>query len=93
MREREIENYLRLGVKKLRGIAFKFISPGNAGVPDRIVIMPKGKIYFVELKKPGGGTSPLQELQIDRLTDLGHSVYVIDSKEGVDRFLDEIHSA
>lgn len=93
MREREIEEYLRLGVKRLGGIAFKFTSPGNAGVPDRLVVMPGNRIYFVELKRPGGKTSQLQNRQIGRLKDLGCKIFVIDSKEGVDRFLDEICGA
>lgn len=92
MREREIEEYLRLGVKRLGGIAFKFTSPGNAGVPDRLVVMPGNRIYFVELKRPGGKTSQLQDRQIGRLRDLGCKVFVIDSKEGADKFLDEIQS-
>lgn len=93
MREREIEEYLRLGVKKLGGIAFKFTSPGNAGVPDRLVVMPGNRIYFVELKRPGGKTSQLQDRQIGRLRDLGCKAFVIDSKEGVDKFLNDIQSA
>lgn len=92
MREREIEEHLRLGVKRLGGIAFKFTSPGNAGVPDRLIIMPGNRIYFIELKRPGGKTSQLQKMQINRLKDLGCKVFVIDSKEGVDKFLDGIQS-
>ena len=92
MREREIEEYLRLGVKRLGGTAFKFTSPGNAGVPDRLVVMPGNRIYFVELKRPGGKTSQLQDRQIGRFRDLGCKVFVIDRKEGVDKFLDDIQS-
>ena len=92
MREREIEEYLRLGVKKLGGIAFKFTSPGNAGVPDRLIVMPGNRIYFVELKRPRGEARPLQKMQINRLNALGCSVSVIDSKEGVDKFLNDIQS-
>lgn len=92
MREREIEQHLRLGVKRLGGIAFKFTSPGNAGVPDRIVIMPGNRIYFIELKRSGGEARPLQKMQINRLKALGCSVSVIDSKEGVDKFLNDIQS-
>lgn len=92
MREREIEGYLRLEVKRLGGIAFKFTSPGNAGVPDRLIVMPGNRIYFAELKRPGGKTSQLQNRQIGRLKDLGCNVSVIDSKEGVDKFLNDIQS-
>ena len=92
MREREIEEHLRLGVKRLGGIAFKFTSPGNAGVPDRLIVLPGNRIYFVELKRPGGEARPLQKMQIGRLRDLGCKVFVIDSKEGVDKFLNDIQS-
>ena len=92
MIEREIEEYLRLGVKKLGGIAFKFKSPGNAGVPDRLIVLPENRIYFIELKRSGGEARPLQKMQINRLKDLGCNVSVIDSKEGVDKFLNDIQS-
>lgn len=92
MTEKDIEEYLRLGVKRLGGTAFKFTSPGNAGVPDRLVVMPGNRIYFVELKRHGGKTSLLQNRQISRLKDMGCNVLVIDSKEGVDKFLYDIQS-
>ena len=86
MREKEIENYLVKKVKKLGGICFKFVSPGNAGVPDRIVIK-EGKMVFVELKAPGKSVRALQRLQIDKLLKHGQTVYVADSKEKIDLIL------
>lgn len=83
--EKEIEAYLRVRIKKLGGIAYKFTSPGNDGVPDRIVLLPKGVISFVELKAPGKKPSKLQKVQINRIKKLGYDVYVIDSKELVDK--------
>ena len=70
MKEKDIENYLRTQVKKLGGIAYKFISPGNVGVPDRIIIMPNGKIYFVELKTDKGKLTELQNRQINIIKNL-----------------------
>lgn len=93
MTEKDIEEYLRLGVKKLGGVAFKFTSPGNSGVPDRLIVMPENRIYFVELKRPGGRTSPLQNRQISRLKDLGCRVLVVDSRESAERFLNDIQSS
>jgi len=87
MKEKDVERYLRESVKAAGGIAYKFVSPGNAGVPDRLVCMPGGRIFFVELKAPGGRTTALQDRQIDRLTDLGCAVHVLDSKERVDAFV------
>ncbi|MGC5220863.1 VRR-NUC domain-containing protein, partial [Escherichia coli] len=46
IREKDIENYLRDQVKKIGGIAYKFESPGNAGVPDRLVLLPGGQVHF-----------------------------------------------
>ena len=50
MREKDIEKILVNGVKDVGGRAYKWVSPGNNGVPDRIVILPEGRIVFVELK-------------------------------------------
>ncbi|MDN8759846.1 VRR-NUC domain-containing protein, partial [Staphylococcus aureus] len=52
MRESKIESYLVREVKKLNGLCLKWVSPGIRGVPDRIIIMPKGKTYYVEMKQP-----------------------------------------
>ena len=52
MRERDIELKLRDAVKAVGGLCWKFTSPGTSGVPDRIVLMPKGRIAFVETKLP-----------------------------------------
>ena len=72
------------------GKAFKFSSPGNNGVPDRIVLY-KGKSYFVELKKPGKELRPLQRVVSKKFKLLGFKVYVIDNIEKVGEFIDEIH--
>lgn len=90
MKESTIEAYLHDRVKQIGGRAYKFVSPGNDGVPDRLVCFPGGRIVFVELKAPGKKPRPLQEVQIKRLRDLGFVVEVIDSKEKVDAFLADI---
>ncbi|MFB6473328.1 VRR-NUC domain-containing protein [Paenibacillus glucanolyticus] len=90
MRERIVETYLREQVKAAGGIAYKWTSPGNSGVPDRIVILPGGITVFVELKAPGGKPTKLQLVQHKRLRELGCDVRVIDSKEQVDSFLEEL---
>ena len=53
MLESTVERHLREEAKKRKGMALKFVSPGMNGVPDRIVLMPDGKMAFVELKAPG----------------------------------------
>ena len=88
IREKDIENYLRDQVKKIGGIAYKFESPGNAGVPDRLVLLPGGQVHFVELKAPGKKPSALQLAQHRKINKLHSRVLIIDSKEKVDRFID-----
>jgi hypothetical protein len=92
MRERDIEEYLRNKVKASGGTAYKFTSPGNNGVPDRIIILPGNRITFVELKAPGGKPTALQVNQHKRFRALGCDVRVIDSKEQVDELLRELRS-
>ncbi len=87
MRESTIEAYLRDRVKDLGGKAYKFVSPGNDGVPDRLVCLPGGRVVFVELKAPGKKPTKLQQIQQRRLSDLGFSTWVIDNKENVDVFI------
>jgi len=90
MRERDIETYLRDEVIKAGGWAPKWTSPGNSGVPDRIVIMPGGRVVFVELKAPGKKPTELQMFQQRRLRALGCDVRVIDSREGVNQLIKEL---
>ncbi len=68
----------------------KFVSPGQDGVPDRIVVMPGGRVYFVELKTETGKLSRIQKYQLKRLTDLGQICSVIYGKEGVKEFLKDL---
>jgi hypothetical protein len=74
MLEKEIEKKLRTAVKQIGGIALKFVSPGMAGVPDRLVLLPSGRIYFVELKRHGEKMRPLQEKRKRQLEKLGFQV-------------------
>lgn len=90
MIEREIEKYLVRRVKEIGGIAYKFVSPGNAGVPDRLVCLPDGRVVFVELKSSDGRLTALQAKQIKRLEKLNQKVYVLYSREAVDRFISEV---
>lgn len=92
MTEREIEKKLVDGVRKLGGRAYKFVSPGNDGVPDRIVVLPGISPVFVELKTETGRLSSLQNVQIKKLKDLGQDVRVLYGLEDVKRFLEEIQN-
>lgn len=90
MRENVIERQFVMAVKKMGGMAAKFISPGLDGVPDRIVLLPDRKIAFVELKASGKKPRPLQEKRKRQLEALGFLVYVIDGVEQIGGVLDEI---
>jgi hypothetical protein len=92
VRERSIEIYLRDRIREIGGWAPKWTSPGNSGVPDRIVIAPDGRIIFVELKAPGRKPTALQLQQQNRLRELGCDVRVIDSREGVDELIRELRA-
>lgn len=90
MREKQIEEKLRLSVKAHGGIALKFTSPGFDGMPDRLLLFPKGKIAFAELKAPGEKPRPLQLSRHKLLRRLGFKVYVVDSTEQIGGVIDEI---
>ena len=93
MREKTIEAKLVKAVKLMGGLALKFISPGLDGVPDRLVLLPKGKIAFIELKAPGKELRPLQVRRKRQLETLGFSVYCIDSPDQIGAILNEIQSS
>ncbi len=92
MREKEIEQKLVDTVKKHGGICPKFVSPGFSGMPDRIVLLPKGKFAFVELKAPNKKPRPLQVVRHKLLMGLGFRVYVIDEMEQIGGVIDEIRA-
>lgn len=90
MTEKYIEQKLVKAVKERGGIAPKFVSPGLDGVPDRIVLLPMGRIAFVELKAPGKKMRPLQVKRKRQLEALGFLVYCIDGVEQIDEVLREM---
>lgn len=89
MRERDIEQRLVREVRKMGGEAFKWVSPGNDGVPDRIVMLP-GLIIFVELKADRGRLSSVQKVQIRRIQKLGQDVEVVQGMDDLDQFLERM---
>lgn len=86
--EREVEKYLTDEVKKLGGKCFKFIPDYARGMPDRLVVLPKGISFWVETKRPvGGRLDPYQKLRHLELRRLGQRVEVAWSRDDVDRVL------
>lgn len=84
MIESTIEAYFVRKMTAARALVYKFSSPGNAGVPDRVVIH-EGNVFFVELKRPGEKPRALQSAVARRIRDHGGLVICINSKQQVDR--------
>ena len=85
--EKEIEKKLRKMVKKYGGRCEKWVCPGCSGVPDRILLLPGGKVMFVETKRPKGGRySALQDKWRDWLLALGCHYYRIKDEEQLATF-------
>lgn len=85
--ERDLERYFSDQCKKRKLMTLKLHVRFARGWPDRIVALPGGRVLWVELKRPGGKTSPLQDKIHKELGLVGHVVHVIDSKEGIDNVL------
>lgn len=90
MKESQIESYMVRKVKEHGGLCFKFVSPGNPGVPDRIVITPAGKTIYVELKTKTGRLTRLQRQQIQALALHSVDVRVLFGMDAVKDFLREV---
>lgn len=85
--EKSIEKYLVKRSRELKWLCYKFSSPANAGVCDRILITTSGDDYFIELKTKRGKLSVLQEKFIKDMEEHGRSVFVFSSKEEIDDFI------
>lgn len=93
MQEKDLEKKFKERVKQAGGRAYKFVSPGNSGVPDRLVVLPEGHIGFVELKRRGKIPTKLQEMQMDFLRRMGFYVRVLDRAEDIEPVIREIQEA
>lgn len=92
MQEKYIEQKLVATVKSMGGMATKFVSPGIDGMPDRIVLLPMGRIAFVECKATGKKMRPLQNKRKKQLEALGFLVYCLDDVEQIGGILSEIQA-
>ena len=93
MTEKDLELMLVNEVKRRGGRAFKFISPGLNGVPDRLVLMLGGKLGFVEVKAPGKKMRPNQIKRKRQLESLGFLVYCLDDPRKIGGIIDGIESS
>lgn len=92
MREKSIEQKLVKAVKAVGGICPKLVCPGFDGMPDRLVLLPCGRLGFVEVKAPGKKPRPLQTARHEMLKRLGFKVYLLDRPEQIGGILDGIQT-
>lgn len=90
MREKTIERELIRAVRSCDGICPKLVSPGTDGMPDRMILMPEGKIGFVEVKAPGRKPRPLQVKRHRQLRELGFKVFVLDDTRQIPEIIREV---
>jgi hypothetical protein len=90
MKESAIESKLVRMVRDRGGLCYKFVSPGNPGVPDRIVITPAGRTIYVELKTEVGRLSNLQKWQRSELEKRGAEIRVLRGLDQVKEFVSEV---
>lgn len=88
--EKALERKLCNEIKKLGGHAYKFVSPNQRGVPDRLCLLPNGIAVFVELKTTGKKPTKLQVLCIDELKALGQDCIVIDSSKALEELIKDL---
>lgn len=93
VREKDVEHTLVTEAKKHGGMAPKFVSPGTVGMPDRIVLLPEGRMGFVELKAPGKKVRAVQQKRHRDLEKLGYRVWVVDNKEGAKEVIDAVQGS
>lgn len=87
--EAEVERKFVNLVKERGALCYKFVSPGNPGVPDRILILPDGRVMFVEMKSAVGRTKKLQDYQLEKLSRQGVPTFVLRGMDDVKKFIEE----
>lgn len=89
MWEKQIEQKLVQEARKNGGICPKLASPGFSGMPDRLLLLPHGRLAFVEVKAPGEKPRPLQTARHGMLRRLGFKVYVLDGEAQIEKIISE----
>lgn len=90
--EHWIEDKLALELTKLGHLCLKFVSPGFAGVPDRLVLTADGRVLFVEVKRPGGSLRREQPKVVKLLREMGHRVEIVDTFAQVENLVRELQA-
>jgi len=89
-KESKVEKHLVGKIEELGGICYKFTSPGRNGVPDRVCVMPKGLVVFVETKAPNGRLSPRQRDELSLLNSLDQIAHVANTFKKVNALVEEM---
>ncbi len=90
--EKELEQKLIRAVRREGGMALKFVSPNFNGMPDRLILIAKGKMAFVEVKSKGKKPRRLQLIRHRQLRELGFQVYVLDEESQIGGIIDAIRA-
>lgn len=91
VRERKVENYLDDQVKLLLGgVTRKYVSPQHDGVADRLVFLPGGLLWLVEVKTVDGKESEVQQRERTRMTELGFRATIVYGEQQVDELIAEM---
>lgn len=93
MLEKDVEQSLVKAVKRNGGLCIKFTSPGMDGVPDRLVLLPEGRMAFVELKAPGKKSRALQIRRMEQLSALGYKCFVVDNIDAIGGVIDAVQTS
>lgn len=88
--EKDTERYLSRRVTGSGGLCLKFSSQTEIGFPDRLILLPEGKVAWAEIKSEGEKPRRLQRMRIDALRALGFRVAVCDTMAAVDAFLSDL---
>ena len=90
--ESSIEQWLNIQIRNMGGISYKFVSPNNPGVPDRIYLLPGGVVWFVELKAQTGRLEKIQRWQGKRIRNMGCRYRVIRGMDEARAFIKEVRA-
>lgn len=86
-KEKYLEKKLNRNVEALGGLSIKLLSTYFTGLPDRMCLLPGGRIFFAEIKTTGKKPRAMQKLIHAKLRKLGFIVEVLDTSEKIDKLL------
>ena len=89
--EKILEAELRERCKALGWMCIKLTSQYQRGLPDRLILMPGGRVCFAEIKTTGKKPTALQRLTHERFRALGYRVEVVDTTESLDNLIVDLH--